>query len=123
MHGTVTEIARERIRDVCDKKGISWVRANLPNEDPPSQAVYREWIDEYENVENAQKAAEQMRLTQDGIDAARLAAEIAGYAAAASRLSAKWTMWAALAAAFSALAAALSAALPILQAYGWLPKP
>jgi len=123
MHRTAAEMARERIRKECSDMGISWVRGNLPHAPSSIQAVYSEWVDEYESIENAQKAAEQMRLTQDGVDAARLAAETSGHAADASRLSAKWTMWAAIAAAFSAMAAALSAAIPILQAYGWLPKP
>ena len=122
MHGTVSEMARERIRGVCDRKGISWVRANLLNESPPAQAVYREWIDEYESVENAQKAAEQMRLAQDGIDAARMAADTSRDAAESARQSARWTMWAALAAAIGTLATAAGAAVPVMQALGWLPK-
>lgn len=109
------EIGRQRIREECEQKGISWARTHQPSNLPERQAVMLEWIDEQERKEAEAEAAEQKRIARESLEAARLAAETSRDSAIASRRSAFWTMWA-------AIAAAVSAAVPLLQAAGVLPK-
>lgn len=115
---------RALVRAQCESLGLPRSRAELHLiSDQVTQAYFREWIEDREHSENEAREAEQRIWNERAITAAQLAAETSREAAAASQRSATWTMWAAVAGALSALAAALSAAIPILQGYGWLPKP
>jgi hypothetical protein len=77
-------------------------------------AVMR-WALAREHDEREAQAKEQSRLAEESLAAAKLAAEVSRDSAIASRRSAFWTM-------LAAIAAAVSAAVPLLQAAGVLPK-
>lgn len=104
------------VRDACEKNGIDWVRARVVSMAGNASALpFQQWLNEYERLEREIAEAEQRRLSEAAIDAAKLSAEISRDAAVAARKSARWTMWAAIAAAVTAL-------IPLLQAYGVLRK-
>ena len=106
---------RDRYRQECDEKGISWARAVLPDRLPGIQVHIREWIDERERVDAAEAAADQRRLAQDAIDAARDAATVSKEAAIAARNSARWTM-------VAAMIAGIGILVTVAQGFGWIPK-
>ena len=107
------------IRDVlraCEEKGPAWAEAWLegPQEREVRLAV-REWLINQARRAEAERDAVQRRLAEEAVDAAKRSAETASKAAVASQKAARWTMWAAIAAAATAL-------IPLIQAYGILKK-
>lgn len=96
---------RAQIRAQCDRMGISGALSFLNDvESGNSTPGYiREWIDEFERREAAAREEAQRQISVAAVEAAQLAANTSRDAAEASRKSAFWTMWAAIAAASSVL--------------------
>lgn len=76
---------------------------------------FRKWIAAQEEIERKEREAEQRHMAEQAIAAAKLSAETSRDAAIASMRSARWTMWAAVAAFMGVL-------VTVAQAYGWIPK-
>jgi hypothetical protein len=95
---------RADIRVNCEQNGLSWARATVGTwSDGEVDIFVREWIDEIERKDAAEREAEQRRLAKESLDAAKLAAEASEKAALATKESARWTLWAAITATASAL--------------------
>lgn len=103
----------------CEEWGVEKVRAYVDGFGPGVQAFdMREWLIRKDRAELAAKDAEQARIAAEALEAAKLSAQTSRDAAIASAQSAKWTMWAAIAAFTSVLItlvqAILAAAKPLI---------
>ncbi|WP_312517279.1 hypothetical protein [Massilia sp.] len=98
-----TPEARARARQECEEKGEAWARAAVSDFVPGLQVHFREWLEEKSQEAATRREQEQRRQAQEAIDAARESALVARDAAEASKLSAKWTMIAAIIAGLSVL--------------------
>jgi len=106
------EDIKRNFKDKSTAEAKYW--AALQNGSELGHAVMR-WALGREHEEAGELLKEQRRLAEEAVAAAKLAAETSRDSAVASRRSAFWTMWA-------AIAAAASAAVPLLQATHILPK-
>lgn len=89
-----------------------WVEDQVPSED--SRAIKIWLLEKRKEVADA-RDAEQERFALAAIKAAQLSADTSRISAAAAETSAKWTKWA-------AIAAAVSAVIPAAQAIAkWFP--
>jgi hypothetical protein len=108
---------RDAIRAQCQELGLAAAKAHLIHiNELTMREHFLAWIAEEEQKVSDARDEQQRRWNEQALEAARLSAETSREAAIASKRSAFWTMWAAIAAAASAL-------IPILQGLNWLPKP
>lgn len=107
---------RAGARNQCQTLGLAGAKAELTQiTDIEMRSFFIEWITEQEQKTADARAEEQRRWNEEALEAAKLSAATSREAAIASKRSAFWTMWA-------AVAAAASAAVPFLQAIHVLPK-
>ncbi len=123
MYSEIHEKMRLEIRAKCEAMGLAAAIGFEKNQTEPFTRMFlNEWIAEKQAQAQEAIIREQFRLAQESVDAAKDSAAvakestiIAREAAEASKKSAFWTM-------VAAIAAFTAAAIPLLQALGWLPK-
>jgi hypothetical protein len=106
---------RDAIRRQCEELGLAGAKAHLIHiNDFSMREHFLSWIAEEEQKAIDARDEQQRIWNEQALEAAKLSAATSREAAIASKRSAFWTMWA-------AIAAAVSAAIPLLQALHILP--